>query len=257
MSQLLENGRLGKSLHGDAPSPVPRSSPRWRGGFEFEPSLRGIPTRTGNIVVSCTAIIYKMARCFPQMPFISHIVLFLNWADDPLNNSSRLGEKKIIFEGWRCHAEPQMRLRLMRNPAIHCTENYEAGMLSSTLRSLLLRTQPITLIPCRYDSVRHFSRSCSRLQAELVDNLTPTNRIRNIAIIAHGEWKPSSILKKVFFWIKLFFFFNSRSWKNDTSRPTLTPIWNDKTTISYWTTFIYPNLYFKFLSDWTGVYNGW
>ena len=63
-------------------------------------------------------------------------------------------------------------------------------MLSSSLRSLLLRTQPITLvsIPCRYDSLRHFSHSCRRLQAELVDNLTPTDRIRNIAIIAHGKY---------------------------------------------------------------------
>ena len=62
-------------------------------------------------------------------------------------------------------------------------------MLSSSLRTLLLRTQPIPFvptIPCRYDSIRHFAQSCRRLQAELVDNCTPTNRIRNIAIIAHG-----------------------------------------------------------------------
>ena len=54
-------------------------------------------------------------------------------------------------------------------------------MLSSSLRALALG-------PCRYHSLRHFSQSYRRLQAEFVDNLTPTNRIRNIAIIAHGAW---------------------------------------------------------------------
>lgn len=78
------------------------------------------------------------------------------------------------------------------------------GMLSSSLRVLLPRTQPIALVPCRYDSFRHFSRSCKRLQAELVDHLTPTNRIRNIAIIAHGKY-PS---KKIF---GLTFFFNKKN----------------------------------------------
>ena len=67
--------------------------------------------------------------------------------------------------------------------------------LSSSLRStLLLRTQQPTThflfpCPCRYDSLRHFSQSYRRLQAVLAAdnvNLTPTNRIRNIAIIAHG-----------------------------------------------------------------------
>ena len=117
-----------------------------------------------------------------------------------------------------------MRLRLSLDSGF---ENLGGGMLSSSLRAFLPRTQPVALLPCRYHSLRLFSRSCRRLQAELVDNLTPTNRIRNIAIIAHGEHPK----KKV--GLTLNFFFNSRSWKNNTSRPTLTPIWHDKTTISY------------------------
>ena len=54
---------------------------------------------------------------------------------------------------------------------------------SSSLRIPLPRTRPIALVPCLYDLICHFSRSCRRLQAKPVDHFTPTNRIRNIALI--------------------------------------------------------------------------
>ena len=51
-----------------------------------------------------------------------------------------------------------------------------------SLRIPLPRTRP-ALVPCLYDSICHFSRSCRRLQAEPVDHFTPTNRIRNVALV--------------------------------------------------------------------------
>lgn len=80
----------------------------------------------------------------------------------------------------------ESRGRILHNVFAGLSLAIPRGMLSSSFRTLVRRKQPVTLGSCRCDSIRRFSRTCRRFQADVVDILTPTDRIRNIAIIAHG-----------------------------------------------------------------------